>query len=320
VGTHDGTFHCDEVLACYMLTKLTSQFKDAEIIRSRDPKVLETCDILVDVGGVYDPHRHRYDHHQIGFSHTLDDNRYKIKLSSSGLIYKHFGREIIQNLLNIQDEKTTDVLFYKVYESFMAGIDAIDNGVSRYDTDLPSRYSISTDLSSRVGKLNPWWNDPNQDTRPGFDKAKEMTGAEFTETVRFYGLSWFPAREIVANAIKKRMEYHPSGEILVLESFCPWKDHLFQVEEELKIKPEIKYCLFKDGGGDSRIQCVPVRSDSFANRKSLPKDWRGKRDKELSDAAGIDGCTFVHISGFIGGNHTFEGVLKMATKALESTE
>ena len=32
IGTHNGTFHCDEVLACYML-KLLPEYKDAEIVR-----------------------------------------------------------------------------------------------------------------------------------------------------------------------------------------------------------------------------------------------------------------------------------------------
>ena len=63
IGTHNGAFHCDEVLACSML-KLLPKFKDAVIIRSRDPKVLETCDIVADVGGIFDPITNRYDHHQ----------------------------------------------------------------------------------------------------------------------------------------------------------------------------------------------------------------------------------------------------------------
>ena len=58
IGTHSGTFHCDEVLACGML-KLLPEYKDAEIVRSRDPKVLEPCDIVVDVGGVFDHEKKR---------------------------------------------------------------------------------------------------------------------------------------------------------------------------------------------------------------------------------------------------------------------
>ena len=32
IGTHNGNFHCDEVLACFMLKQL-SEYKDAEIVR-----------------------------------------------------------------------------------------------------------------------------------------------------------------------------------------------------------------------------------------------------------------------------------------------
>lgn len=45
-------------------------------------------------------------------------------------------------------------------------------------------------------------------------------------------------------------------------------------------------------------------------------EWRGIRDKELDEITGIDGCVFVHASGFIGGNATYAGALKMAQKAL----
>lgn len=64
IGTHDGRFHCDEVLACTMLTKYTQKFFNAEIVRSRDPNIWNTCDILVDVGGKYEP-PFLLDHHQI---------------------------------------------------------------------------------------------------------------------------------------------------------------------------------------------------------------------------------------------------------------
>jgi len=62
---------------------------------------------------------------------------------------------------------------------------------------------------------------------------------------------------------------------------------------------------------------MPVTVDSFQNRKPLPEEWRGLRDQELSTKSGIPGCVFVHASGFIGGNGSFEGALQMAQKALE---
>nr|KAF6367714.1 hypothetical protein mMyoMyo1_001667 [Myotis myotis] len=63
IGTHNGTFHCDEALACALL-RLLPEYQDAEIVRTRDPEKLASCDVVVDVGGEYDPQRHRYDHHQ----------------------------------------------------------------------------------------------------------------------------------------------------------------------------------------------------------------------------------------------------------------
>ena len=63
IGTHNGTFHCDEALACFMLKQLP-EYKHADIIRTRNPEELSKCDVVVDVGGVYDADKHRYDHHQ----------------------------------------------------------------------------------------------------------------------------------------------------------------------------------------------------------------------------------------------------------------
>lgn len=57
--------------------------------------------------------------------------------------------------------------------------------------------------------------------------------------------------------------------------------------------------------------------DRFESRKALPLQWRGLRDDVLSKDAGIPGCVFVHMSGFIGGNQTFEGALAMAKAALK---
>lgn len=61
---------------------------------------------------------------------------------------------------------------------------------------------------------------------------------------------------------------------------------------------------------------MAVAPDRFENRKALPEQWRGLRDEELSKAAEIPGCVFVHMSGFIGGNLSYEGALSMARTAL----
>ena len=54
IGTHSGTFHCDEALGCFLLQQ-TLKFRDSDIIRTRDPSVLQELDVVIDVGGEYDP-------------------------------------------------------------------------------------------------------------------------------------------------------------------------------------------------------------------------------------------------------------------------
>ena len=80
----------------------------------------------------------------------------------------------------------------------------------------------------------------------------------------------------------------------------------------------MNYVLYERSGGTWGVQCVPIELGSFTNRKRFPKSISGLRDDELSNALGIDGCIFVHSAGFIGGNKTFEGALKMAVYAQEA--
>ena len=100
----------------------------------------------------------------------------------------------------------------------------------------------------------------------------------------------------------------------------PWKEHLFELEEENNLSGEsssIVYVIYTDQSGMWRIQCVPEQPRSFSNRLGLPDSWRGVRDAELETVSGIPGATFVHAGGFIGGNRSREGVVAMAEAALK---
>lgn len=60
----------------------------ADVKRSRDPAVLDACNIVVDVGALYDESKQRFDHHQRGFQEIFGHG-FTTKLSSAGLIYKY---------------------------------------------------------------------------------------------------------------------------------------------------------------------------------------------------------------------------------------
>ncbi|TRY62004.1 hypothetical protein TCAL_13998 [Tigriopus californicus] len=319
IGTHNGTFHCDEVLACAML-KLLPAFQDAEIVRSRDPKVLAECDIVVDVGGEFNVDTQRFDHHQKSFNETvsslMEGKKWVTKLSSAGLVYVHYGKPIIKHVLDVQDDQLVDKVFDKVYANFMEEIDAQDNGIPTHDGE--ARYQISTHLGARVANLRPKWNDDTQDFNAGFHRALDLVRPEFLDKVRYFAQVWWPARGIVATALEERFSLHKSGRIIFFQNGrCPYKEHLFDLEEEQGIAGHILYAVFADSNGSWRVSAVPVKDQAFESRLKLPAAWLALRDEELSGTSGIPGCVFVHANGFIGGNATKQGALAMAIKSVE---
>jgi uncharacterized UPF0160 family protein len=50
--------------------------------------VLDNCDVIIDVGGVYEPDNNRFDHHQRGFGEVFGHG-YNTKLSSAGALDTH---------------------------------------------------------------------------------------------------------------------------------------------------------------------------------------------------------------------------------------
>lgn len=76
--------------------------------------------------------------------------------------------------------------------------------------------------------------------------------------------------------------------------------------------------LQDDRSKNWRLQAVAVSPDKFDSRKPLPLPWRGLEGNKLSEEAGIPGCVFVHMSGFIGANKSFEGALAMAKASLKA--
>lgn len=100
-------------------------YRNSKVVRSRDLKVLDTLDIVIDVGGIYDHSKLRYDHHQRGYDERFDEGKEGsegrcTKLSASGLVYRHYGKEIIKvsilelDLVLYQNKKTDSIHLFSV--------------------------------------------------------------------------------------------------------------------------------------------------------------------------------------------------------------
>ncbi|SJL05751.1 related to MYG1 protein [Armillaria ostoyae] len=319
IGTHNGTFHCDEALAVFLLRQTTA-YQGADLKRTRDPAILDACDIVVDVGAIYDEAKQCFDHHQRSFTEVFGHG-FITKLSSAGLVYKHFGKEVISNRTQVAlDDPKIQTLWLKMYEEFVEAIDGGDNGIPRYPEDIKPAYkSGGTSLPSRVAALNPAWNQPvdSQGMDDRFATASSLTGQEFFAKLDFYANAWLPARDILVDALANSKKVADStGKIILLGSDRP-QSHLFELESESQTEGQAIYVIYPDEMAKAwRIQAVPIAQDSFESRKPLPEQWRGLRDDELTNVSGVQGGIFVHASGFIGGNQTKEGALKLAQLAL----
>ena len=106
------------------------------------------------------------------------------------MVYKYYGREVIKTMcksfydLDLNEEQI-EKLYEKIYKSLIMEIDAIDNGVDQSDD---KKYSITTNLSSRIGNYNSPWNAPSDakySQHSQFKKAMRITEQAFVH--KLYG-------------------------------------------------------------------------------------------------------------------------------------
>ena len=282
IVTHNGNFHADDV---FSIAAFKSIFPSFKLIRTRDSELIGKADIVIDVGGEYDPDTDRFDHHQRGGAGERENG---IPFSSFGLIWQKYGLEICQGNQDVANA---------VDAGLVSNIDAIDcghvEGVVKGIT-----------LSQTISMFNPTWQeDSHFDTC--FDEAVDFALRVLTRFIASAsgGVS---AKAIVAKAIENTED----PRVIVLEQYTPWKRTVHTLSEEAL------YVVYPSQTGEWRIQTVPVELGSFEDRKSLPKPWAGLSDKELQEVTGIDDAMFCHNGLFIAGAESFESIMKMASIAV----
>ena len=85
IATHNGNFHADDV---FSIAALKNIFPAFNLVRTRDLEVIGKADVVIDVGGIYDPETGRFDHHQRGGAGERENG---IPYSSFGLVWKKYG-------------------------------------------------------------------------------------------------------------------------------------------------------------------------------------------------------------------------------------
>ena len=122
---HDAPQHADDI---FCVASIQLMYPDITIIRSRKKEDWDKADFLIDVGNEYIPEEGRFDHHQESFTkyhkspNTFNWERGP-KYAAFGLIWEHYGKEIILAVLSFRRLKEQ---YGKNYNGGILLIDELD--------------------------------------------------------------------------------------------------------------------------------------------------------------------------------------------------
>lgn len=262
-GTHNGTFHADEVTACALL--LVFDLIDREkIIRSRDKTELASCEYVCDVGGVYDPALKLFDHHQADYAGQM---------SSAGmtLLYLHKASYMPENE------------YFHFKQQLFDGIDAHDNG---REIKLPGVCTYSHIIANFTPVVR--------------GAPKEVEGQAFFEALDFAigHLSRMRKRyhyiRSCRNKVVKAMQEGKT--VLMFEESIPWQELFF---EEGGLDHPAKFIIMPSGDHWNLRGIPPSLDRRMEVRHPLPEAWAGLLEEELQKVCGIPGAIFCHKGRFI---------------------
>jgi len=290
--THNGHFHADDVFAVALLELLNeNKGVSYEIIRTRDQKLLNTGDFVLDVGGVYNPDTNHFDHHQKGGAGVRENG---VPYSSFGLVWKKFG---------IEFSLSEDVAL-QIEKKMVEYIDARDNGI---DVTIFNNMQIFIyDSGNVIEAFSPGFEEDR-----GFDEAftEAVDVAKkilIREKIKTYGA--VKAKKVIILIYKNTKDKR----IIVFDKYYP-SNHI------LTNYPEPLYVVYPDKENNTwHTRAVAKNINSFENRKNFPKIWGGKINEELAKITGVKDAIFCHNNLFLAVAQSKESAIALAKKALEA--
>jgi uncharacterized UPF0160 family protein len=275
VATHDGPFHADDVMA-YALVR-TFWDPGAELVRTRDLSRIAVADIVVDVGGEYDPARLRFDHHQASYTGPWSAAGMVLDwLSRAGRIEPELARNLRTGLMDYLDDVDNGrVAPSPTVPCFPRIVDALGQA-ARTHAEFDAAYRQASDFAVLWLQGLVAEHDKVLDARK---KVKEAMDRAVSRGVR----------------------------LLELEEYLPWKGPYFESGGETH---PTDYVLHPGTDGSWRIVAIPPKLGDFGQKRPLPEAWAGLVDAELEAVTGVPGSVFCHKNRFIAVFKTREGAME----------
>jgi len=312
IQTHDGKFHADEVGAVALLSSYFNN-KDIKIhiLRSRNIDSFETSDILVDVGGIYNPETHRYDHHQEDCNETFIDTS-QTPLSSVGMIWKHFGKEILEMFINSLDylsvpqnwsEEDIDNLHTEIYFKVIREIDAHDNGIISVEGGKRNFWE-NLHLSQVISSMNSTNTSNDIEQITNFLKGMELFNQIFEiKTIEI--INKYCAFSNSCETLNQIISKFPDENYLIIDQDIPF---IYKCLNKLDWKRKYKFIIFSSSPKEVKIR-TRSRKDNFY--KPIIPLYVGKENTDI---------IFIHKALFIAKTKTLESAIELVNSSTKNSE
>ena len=277
IGVHSGTFHADDLIFC-ALVEYEKQLKNHTILRTRDENQLKQCDIVGDVGMVYNG-INRFDHHQNDVPYY--DNG--IKMAACGLYLQH--------MKSLSQEEKSYIL-----ENALYAVQAQDNGQNLDNLGL----KLMNHPFSFAGVMNQDWKTGvnGQEQTRAFFKALEITRNVLHNLIRNAKLD-SEAKTQTQQAFDKRTDG-----IVELSTYCPWTAQVIELNRTTDDKATI--VLFTDTTKQWSIQVVPKEIGNFEAWVNIPESVEK-----------LNGFIFRHKAAFLAKFTDHESALQAAKLTIQ---
>ena len=280
VVTHSGKFHADDVLSWSLLQYFHPQACNMTLVRTRDSSIIKDADIVFDVGGIYDPSRMRFDHHQ---------NEYTGTWSSAGMVLDWLT----------QQQYISSSLSLKLQQSIVDYVDKVDNGIIETSKTIPCFAKIVDGVSSQSETLSDF------DTH--FYIASSVA-TMYIQSIDIQEKKYIMDCNIVQE--KMTLAKETKQNFIIFDKYVSWKDIYFSLGGA---KHPTEFILFPTMYDTWQVMTIPPTEDSFAQKTPLPQEWAGLRDEELSTVTG-EPSIFCHKNRFTAVFQTKEAALSALKK------
>lgn len=288
VVTHNGLFHADEGFGVAFLSLLLGS--EVRVVRARNHQVIEDAYVALDVGGIYDNAKLRYDHHQREFTEVHKGT--SVKLAACGLIWRHYGTCLITKLHPELDIEQVQSLWQTVDETVCRPVDLQDNGQGTFKVDGAEAQALT--ISMMVSSFN------QQDI---YSPAQDEAFLRVVEILKEFILNFLRAGANKLQLLKEAEEAVKAqlgSRVLVLDKFLPYREAVLKANAEEGGQFDLVTYPAK---GQWNIQTVPVDDtpeNFYSQRVSLPQRLWGLTGPEASkESLGGSALVFCHKTGFL---------------------